>query len=450
MSKDLFYTIKNSNEPLLPMLVQRISGAAVGNEDLAEIVNRLVRLLIGICIEAPSDSIEQMIAEIIDPTSSASLLNFAMTLMEREGRSTKAAERLITETRNIAAKAAEGKSVTQMRLLSPGENGEKAPVAKIVESIFELLLPFVGPGLQNPIFAILEVVTHLGEVMSDPTMRSFLKHAPFIADGISKALGAPAEQVNGVIALAQGKWEGATDLCKPFCDLDPKLLDNMMRFLPVVKRTVTSGNELVENLKGNIEQKEHIEQRVKQISSNVENLKGTCTDLFDLIDLDRNGTISLQEFRLCTNRLGFHLSEHRILEVFSNCKKSIGKENVGGQNGAMVHELNAEEFKQALDYLQQQVATFSLSFLGRSWGWLMLKLIYFCIILLLVFLFIFLAMDAFITGGMFNTIVNSAMTVVAGLAMLMRKEGTDDSSGEEQKKSSNVVEDITDMVLNDQ
>jgi len=277
-----------------------------------------------------------------------------------------------------------------------------------------------------------------------------LKHAPFVAEGISKALGAPVEQISGVLALAQGKWEGATELCKPFCDLDPKLLDDMMRFLPVVKSTLTSGNELVETLKGNTEQKEQIEQRVKQISGNVENQKGTSTDLFDLIDLDRNGTISLQEFRLATNRLGFHLSEHRIFEVFSNCKKSMDKEKPGGQNGPMAHELNAEEFKQALDYLQNQVARFSLSFLGRSWGWLLLKVIYLGVCLCLIFSFIFLAMDAFISGGTFSTIVNSAMTVGAGIAMLLRKEGGDDSSGEEQKKSSNVVEDVTDMVLNDQ
>eukprot|EP00418_Pyrodinium_bahamense_P016352 CAMPEP_0179119948 /NCGR_PEP_ID=MMETSP0796-20121207/56493_1 /TAXON_ID=73915 /ORGANISM="Pyrodinium bahamense, Strain pbaha01" /LENGTH=150 /DNA_ID=CAMNT_0020818475 /DNA_START=9 /DNA_END=461 /DNA_ORIENTATION=+ len=150
---------------------------------------------------------------------------------------------------------------------------------------------------------------------------------------------------------------------------------------------------------------------------------------------------------MCTIRLGFNLGEHRLLEVFSKCKKSVKSDKSNAKG--LEHELTVEEFNQALDYLQQKVATVSLSLLGRSWGWLMVRLAYLCLILVLWFLFLILAMSAFIPGGTFGAIVNSILTIVAGLG-LAKKEREDNSSGEDQKKLSTVVEEIQDMVMNDQ
>merc|ERR1712073_48066 len=95
------------------------------------------------------------------------------------------------------------------------------------------------------------------------------------------------------------------------------------------------------------------------------------------------------------------------------------------------------------------VAMRSLKLLGRSWGWLMLRLIYLCVVLVLIFVFIFLAMTAFLSGGIFGAIVNSLMTITAGLG-LARKEYQEKSNGEDQTIMSDVVEEIQDMVMNDQ
>merc|ERR1719188_1721041 len=96
------------------------------------------------------------------------------------------------------------------------------------------------------------------------------------------------------------------------------------RFLPVVRKTVTSQGAEKEDVQfsGNTD---HIAARVKQISENVSNGTGSTNDLFDLMDLDKSGTISVEEFKMCTQRLGFQLGDHRMKEIFSKCKKNIAK-----------------------------------------------------------------------------------------------------------------------------
>jgi len=306
----------------------------------------------------------------------------------------------------------------------------------------DLLLPFLGEDLRRPIYSILEVLTDLYELSTDPSPNNLIKRTPYIAQGIATALNVPQHNVRGVFALASGDWEEAVDLCKPFCDLDPEVLHEMMRFLPTIKSTLKSGVDILGNIKDRV-QEDYLKTRVRQITGNVSEKKGTPMDLFDLVDLDRNGAISLEEFRMCTIRLGFNLGEHRLMEVFSKCKKDVSDSSDQG------HELSVEEFMQALDYLEHKVATISLTMLGRSLGWLMFKLVYLCVILLLCIVFIWLAMTAFISGGVFGAIVNSVMTIGTGLSLAL-KDHKDNASNEDQKKLSSVVEEIQDMVMNDQ
>lgn len=104
------------------------------------------------------------------------------------------------------------------------------------------------------------------------------------------------------------------DLCRPFCNLEPETLEQMSRLLPMVQKTVSSGDSIIGKLKSEglddvMKQPSHLQTRIKQISENVSQQQGTTSDLFDLIDLD---TISVEEFQMCTVRLGFQLSEHRM------------------------------------------------------------------------------------------------------------------------------------------
>uniref|UniRef100_A0A7S1WT07 EF-hand domain-containing protein n=1 Tax=Alexandrium catenella TaxID=2925 RepID=A0A7S1WT07_ALECA len=454
MNKEAFLGCINTSLPareagVLPSLVRRLfihmaPELQEARVELEALVNKLFNLMIGICVEAPVDLINKMIADIIDQSKPYSLVGFAMRLIKGEERVEKAAGRLINSICWIAQQAAEGRSLAQMQLFARGPDGETPRIDVILEAVMDLLLPFLGPELRRPIYSVLEVLTDLYELSTDPAPNNFIKRAPFIAQGIATALCIPQHQVSGIFALAKGDWEKAVDLCKPFCDLDPQVLHEMMRFLPTIQKNCKSGVDLVKNIKEQVEE-DYIKSRVKQISGNVVERKGTALDLFDLVDLDRNGTISLEEFRMCTLRLGFHLGEHRVLEVFSRCKKNVGSINRTDKG----QELNAEEFQEALDYLQKKVAHITLSMIGNSLGYLMCKLVYLCFTLFLCCVFIFLAMNAFLSGGVFSAVVNSGLTISMGLSMAW-KDAKDKSGGDDQRKMGALVEEIQDMVMNDQ
>ena len=49
--------------------------------------------------------------------------------------------------------------------------------------------------------------------------------------------------------------------------------------------------------------------------------KLSADDIFNLIDNDKNKQIDHQEVKTFMTRMGWNLSEHRILEIFANVKK---------------------------------------------------------------------------------------------------------------------------------
>lgn len=62
---------------------------------------------------------------------------------------------------------------------------------------------------------------------------------------------------------------------------------------------------------------------------------------------DGNGYISIPEFKQLAERIGVHVSEHRIVEIFARVK---GK----NLNTFRDDELDQKEFEKALSYLQEK------------------------------------------------------------------------------------------------
>jgi len=260
----------------------------------------------------------------------------------------------------------------------------------------------------------------------------------------------PQHYIKGIVALAQGDWAGATDLCRPFCDLDPEVLRQISKLLPSVSKTMkmaTDTNSSVEELSELTQLNSHLASRVQQIAANAMEGKCTSSDLFELVDLDKNGFVSQEEFKILMNRLGFDLNAHRIAEIMSTCKKKQRKGRLNGvSDGERAEQegLTEEEFEDALNYLKGKVAVNSLDLLKVSWPILSFYLAILTLLLILVFFFIFLGMSAFSSGGVFSSVVNSIMTIGAGLGLSKGSAKTDSTKKKDDGSSDvkSLVEEV--------
>lgn len=400
------------------------------SEQVQEIGHMLMSFLVGFWVNVSPMKINDLLNKIIPK-----LREQAINLFKEEGNKRRdAASDIMKITEGIAQASSEGKSLAQMKLFHAPRDGE-AQIVILVNAVLDLLMPFAPKEVQSAISGILKALDNVGKIAANPTLDGFAQYSPGLVGDITTALGVPKHSIEGIFALAQGKWEGAVDLCRPFCNIDPVALEQMSRLLPMVaKNTAAALTEDDEEIAADA-------SRLKQISDNVNKKEGGVSDLFALIDLDHSGTISMEEFKMCTVRLGFQLNEHRIMEIFSKCKKGSSKDTD-------YQELKEEEFKLALDYVKGKIVENSMSLLGRSKGRLMRKLAGMVIVLLMLMCFIFLGINAFITGGTFNSIINSVMTICAGLGMSGGKtEGGGDK--EDTDKIKNMVEQVKATALTD-
>jgi len=63
--------------------------------------------------------------------------------------------------------------------------------------------------------------------------------------------------------------------------------------------------------------------------------------------------------------------------------------------------------------------------------------------------FIWLGINAFVTGGVFNSIVNSVMTISSGIA-LWKKQQSAEQNSENNDKIKNMVQEVQDTVFSQQ
>jgi len=134
-----------------------------------------------------------------------------------------------------------------------------------------------------------------------------------------------------------------------------------------------------------------------------------------------------------TNRLGVPLTEHRIFEIFAEVKGPGVKAND--------LELNEEEFARALSYLKERQILKSIEILKISPTTLYSSLAVLMMILVVLFVFIFLGIDAFTIGGTFSALVNSVLPALGALTLAGKKQKNElnQSAVEQACKSSMAI-----------
>jgi len=126
-------------------------------------------------------------------------------------------------------------------------------------------------------------------------------------------------------------------------------------------------------------------------------------ELFQMADIDKSGALSFDEFVDILKYLNMPLSQNVSLRVFSECEK----------DGVM----GPDEFEKAMHLLEDRVADKVLSHMGFSTQTLVLGFLGLTIILMMLFVFIFLGIGAFTSGGSFESVVNSVIAASAGGAV---------------------------------
>ena len=122
-----------------------------------------------------------------------------------------------------------------------------------------------------------------------------------------------------------------------------------------------------------------------------------------------SGQIDFNEFWEFSKNLGFHLDKDKLLRLFSNADRD---------NDA---QLSLREFQFAVVLLKIEIAYDTLKKLGMTTEDLIWFGIMGLMLLLLLFVFIFFGIVAFSKADVFNSVVNSIMPMVAGVAVAARK-----------------------------
>jgi len=425
-------------------VLQRLfKNVDVENKDLVQpIVAGLLKLLMALCVEASPEHILHRIEELWTP-----LEKYLLLLLSKDARISASGKAILDACRVIAFE----RSLHGLKDLSSGDVGS-GQWLEILDATLDLFLPFIPSEMKDPLFAILKVAAELKYLVDNPSSTVFAARAPRIIEYLSIALCVPRHNIAGVVALAQGDWQAAADLCRPFCNLDAEWLDQITKLLPSVINTVDTREDLfssTEDIAEAAQFNSHLASRVQQIAANAMQGKGSAGELFELVDLDKNGYISQEEFLLLMNRLDFDLNSHRVAEIMSTCKKKIPKTQVAnvGTNSDAADGLSEEEFKEALKYLEGKVAINSMTLMNLSWARLMVYLLGFTLILVFLFVFIFFGMAAFISGGVFSSVVNSIMTISAGLGLSKAGEKTEKKKDEGNTSMKDLVEEVKTTVF---
>ena len=158
--------------------------------------------------------------------------------------------------------------------------------------------------------------------------------------------------------------------------------------------------QLITTQKHNSESLEYM----KTLFNNLKNGQANYEDVFKMLDKmgDNNGTIGIQEFQMLARRLGMILTDHRTREIFAELKDETNDNNY-------ILELNQDEFKHALYKLQDKQLSHALTYMGISPSQLYGYLSFLILLLLLIFSFIFLGIEAFAVGGAFGAVINSIL-----------------------------------------
>jgi len=148
-------------------------------------------------------------------------------------------------------------------------------------------------------------------------------------------------------------------------------------------------------------------------------------DLFDIFDQDQSGQLDYSEFTSLLKFLNLNLPRQRAMRLFNSC---------AGADGT----IDKYEFESCMRVLEELVTERVLSEYGYAAPALIKKFLVAFLILALLFIFIFLGINAFSTNSSFQSVVNSSFPALAAGGVGGGAAGGSDTSGASSDQEATV------------
>ena len=265
---------------------------------------------------------------------------------------------------------------------------------------------FVNP---QEILTTMEFIIDMVEEIKTNSLTNIKEDLLIISEKIRKLIYPDKENIGklfrSLLLFIYGEYEQIDPILISFFKINTnqfeilkEIIQNFTHLLKAPKDFITSHSNSL--LKSYSDKKSTVLKKINDKLAFDEKL--SIQDLFRSFDIDQSGKIDLEEFKTLTRRLGMDLSEHRIIEIFTSVKINLSSEEM---------QLDEKEFEVALGYLQNKSLYLILDYLGISKELLMWILVWLCLILLVIFAFIFVGIAAFALGGTFGAVINSIFPI---------------------------------------
>eukprot|EP01017_Pseudomicrothorax_dubius_P032846 TRINITY_DN433_c0_g4_i1.p1 TRINITY_DN433_c0_g4~~TRINITY_DN433_c0_g4_i1.p1 ORF type:complete len:602 (+),score=126.29 TRINITY_DN433_c0_g4_i1:109-1914(+) len=315
--------------------------------------------------------------------------------------------------------------------------GKIQKISKEVKS--EMLSSFLGAIILKNEFlkktlsikTISEILSLVNKLSKEPIKSlndsSFVRSLMKLLKTIGGKMGFDEKPIEGIINLITGDFGKVDHLILKLGRNKKNVLEGYKKIVAGLIKLDIFASERKEINFAQIQDDTEWREIMKKVKDN----EATAKDLFKMVDMANNGdgSIDKREFSILATRLGNSLSDHRINEIFAEIKKK-------NQN-ADQEKLDEDEFEEGLKYLQKKNVSMSLEIMGISMSTLAGILAMLVTLLLLLFSFIFVGIQAFALGGSFGAVINSLIPAAAGLGI-----GQSNESKEEKLEDEKVEESV--------
>jgi len=147
-------------------------------------------------------------------------------------------------------------------------------------------------------------------------------------------------------------------------------------------------------------------------------------ELFQLADTNKSSSLTFDQFVDLLKYMSLPLSPNVALRIFGEVQRGDGT-------------LGPDEFEKGVHLLEDRIGDRVLESVGCSTSQLLLQFLSRLLLLLLLFIFIFMGINAFTSGGTFESVVNSGIAMSAGLGV---------GGGQDESSSFQLTDLISDVL----
>ena len=195
-----------------------------------------------------------------------------------------------------------------------------------IDKFIDVFIPLMLPDLHSSIEKIKDVVNlsfELYNISGDTKkLQAFL---PKLAETLGDLFGINSVQINQVMGIMQGDPKLIKELISPICKLDSPIVEILFGLMKDTAGKMNSINSLVSASGNKVEEIDKGDWL--EILKKVKDGTAEIRDLFRMIEMKggNNGGISKKEFKDLLAKLSMNVTDHRIDEIFSKCKRKNSK-----------------------------------------------------------------------------------------------------------------------------